>query len=592
MKAMARENSSLVLNCRPGEVVGSRLTNTVTLTPDLRLLWPRPVYTRGALVSQLGSSDGGIVNTYRTVMVRVDHEEVSAILPENGVVTARYRPVLSDNAAEETATVDALEFDLTKGYAESIVSGSARWRLGNSTYIHQAGQVYRDPSPATGAGSFAGSLSLKTGKVRLTEWTSGGSNAITLDALTTQVGSQPIDEAIFRTASSPIKPGTLQLRWQDCLGASFSKTPDATGELEDDDCHLIVDFVRGQVHVRFGKWRTAASVTDAEKKEPWFSVSGIVQHGGVDSIWQGHPAVADTILYNAVASTSLPPDSALLGVDAARLPPDGKALIYRRGMMVLVHHTASINIANLVAGAVHDCGRTRLYRVVIEDSTGKRLPADQYTVDRVTGLVTLADPLDQSGYTAPWKLYHTIADLRRVRDTDINGALTLLKPLSYNFPSGSRCSGVLYIGTLQARVSNVFARSTWSGNWSSTTDSPLYGYADNIYPLVVTDAGAYPDEYLIQFTSTTAFRLIGKNLGVIAIGDINTDFAPVNPLTGQPYVSIDSRGWGLGWATGGCLRFTIHAACYPIACVRAVQPSDPTETADRVELLLTGNVDE
>jgi hypothetical protein len=265
-------------------------------------------------------------------------------------------------------------------------------------------------------------------------------------------------------------------------------------------------------------------------------------------------------------------------------------------MLILIHHEASIALPSLTAGGVVDCERVRLYRVVIEDSLGKRLDADQYTVDRVNGLVTLADPLDLNSFTGPWTCKHSIADLRRVRATDINGTLTLLQPLSYNFPAGgtpARVSGMLYIGTLQARVSNLFAQSTWISVWSDTRigDAPLYQYLDSVYPIQVTNAGAYPDRYLIQFTSSTAFRLIGQNQGILAIGDITTDFEPISALTGERMMFIDYRGWGLGWATGGCLRFNVHAGCYPVEAVRAVQPSDPTGLSDRVEILLTGNVD-
>jgi hypothetical protein len=85
--------------------------------------------------------------------------------------------------------------------------------------------------------------------------------------------------------------------------------------------------------------------------------------------------------------------------------------------------------------------------------------------------------------------------------------------------------------------------------------------------------------------------VIGENLGLVAIGDINNDCSPINPLTGEAYFTIDYRGWGGGWATGNCLRFNLHAASFPVDLVRAVQPSDPTGQSDCVELLLVGNVD-
>jgi hypothetical protein len=337
-----------------------------------------------------------------------------------------------------------------------------------------------------------------------------------------------------------------------------------------------------------------ADLTDPEKAEPWYDPTTIVSRGGIASIWQPKPILAETLIYNAVAQSYLPPDSNLLGIDAAKLPADGRALIFRPGQLVLVHHTDTLAQSTLSAGATLDCGRGRLYRVVIEDSLGAQLPADQYTVDRVAGTLTLADPLDQAGFTPPWTVRHTIADLRRVRMTDINGNLTLTGALSYDFPADEALvSGMLYIGTLQARVSNVFAQATWTSVWADARigDAPLCQYNDAAYPLVVTDAGTYPDRCLVQFTSATAFRVIGENLGIIAVGDITTDCEPINPLTNQAYFSIDYRGWGLGWSAGNCLRFNLSAACYPAALVRAVQPSEASGLTDQVELLLVGNVD-
>ena len=36
-----------------------------------------------------------------------------------------------------------------------------------------------------------------------------------------------------------------------------------------------------------------------------------------------------------------------LGLNAARLPPDGKALIFNSGRLVLVHHTANLAQSSL-----------------------------------------------------------------------------------------------------------------------------------------------------------------------------------------------------------------------------------------------------
>ena len=513
----------------------------------------------------------------------------------NGAVEASYFPSsATGTTATETFTLDALELDLTLGYGEQIVRGSPRFTLGGMTLVDVAGQLYRDPSPATGSGTLAGSLDPLSGKARLTSWVAGGTNAPVLQGLTTQVGTQAVDAVTFRTPASPIKPGTLQLRWSDLTGAVYVKSIDGTGKLTDNDCQIDVDSERGIVRASFGRWYLVADLTPEQMAESWYSAERIVTINEVEKIWRPRLISAETLIYNAVASSYLPPDSTLLGLDAARLPPDGKALIYTVGNLVLTHHTDSLAAATLTASQTLDCGRTRLYYVAIEDSQGVYLSADQYELNRELGTITMHADLDLTGLTGPFSVRHTIADLGRITSTDINGTLTLMRAISHPYPSGEAyCSGVLFCGTLQARVSNLFAQTSWTSVWSDTLigSAPLAQYNDALYPVTVKNEGAYPDRILIRFTSTTAFQVIGENLGLIGVGDINTDCEPLNALTGLPYFKIDLRGWGAGWATGNCLRFNLHAASYPIDLVRAVQPSQPTGLSDGVELLLIGNVD-
>ena len=306
--------------------------------------------------------------------------------------------------------------------------------------------------------------------------------------------------------------------------------------------------------------------------------------------------LADSILYNAVAQTTLPPDSAALGINTARLPVDGKALVFNVGRLALIHHTDSLAQSSLSPTQVIDCGRVRLYRVVIEDAAGQRLPESFFSVDRTLGLVTMSPTLNLTGYAGPYAVLHTVADLCRITTTDISGKIVLNKALSHVYPADETLiSSVLYAGTLQARVSNLFAQSTWTNVWSDTLigSEPLAQYNDVQWPIVVSNLGAYQDRILIKFTSATAFRVIGENLGFIGVGDINNDCAPVNALTGQPYFTIPHQGWGSGWATENCLRFNLIGSAYPVTALRAVQPSEPTgQDSDSVELILIGNVEQ
>lgn len=343
-------------------------------------------------------------------------------------------------------------------------------------------------------------------------------------------------------------------------GATLEATDNGSGVISGDGITGTVDYLSGLLQVTFPEAMVQTSVSVA------YRMGGVV-----------------------------PQSAAVLGIDPVRLPKDGRMPIFIDGQLVLIHHTDDIVETNLSPTQVIDCGRIRLYRVAIDDATGKRLPADFYTVNRDAGTVTLSPSLNLTGYSGPYTLHHTVADLCRVnRVSHAEKTLTLARAVSHTYPADeARASSVLWIGTMQARYANLFAQSTWDSVWSDSLrgSEPLAQYDDASFPISVTNESAYTDRILIKFTNATLFQVIGENLGIIADGTINADCAPVNPHTGQPYFTLDHRGWGSGWATGNCLRFNLIGACHPVDLIRSIQPSEPTGLPDSVELMLIGNID-
>lgn len=575
-------------------------TLSLTRTQSVTTYYNNPVYEWVQVGTELQSYGTGYrtVPVFRQIQTGWNSGSTTSgitLVDASTSFTIHYRTADTEqDVTGEITSLTQLEIDLTTGYAQTIVLGSVRFRLGGSVYVDAAGQIYRDPSPDTGAGALSGNLDPSSGTVRLSAWTAGA-NAVTLESLVTALDRQVVDEVTFRTPASPLKAGTLQLRYTELDGTARSKTIGGTGILSDSDATITVDVEQGVVRARFGIWKVDADLSPSEKLEDWYDPDHRVDFAGVLKIWKPVLVLADSVIYNAVAQTFLPPDSNLLGLNAARMPPNGEALVYSVGRLVLVHHTAYITESSLSPTQVIDCGRVRLYRVAIRDSAEKLLSTDQYTLDRAGGTVTMSPTLDLTGLTAPYTIEHTVADLARIIATDINGTITINKALSHAYPADeAMASSVLYIGTLQARVTNLFAQSTWTGVWSDELigSAPLAQYNDAAYPVVVTNHRAYPDRFLIRFTSATTFQVIGENLGVIATGDIYDDCSPDNSLTGQPYFTIRHQGWGTGWATGNCVRFNLVGACYPVDAIRATQPSEPSGSGpDRVDLLLLGNID-
>src|SRR5690606_7942381 len=208
------------------------------------------------------------------------------------------------------------------------------------------------------------------------------------------------------------------------------------------------------------------------------------------------------------------------------------------------------------------------------------------------GEVTLADPLDLTGYVQPLRVVHRIEDMSIATDVQITGYLNLQRALSHDFPLGTLVSSALIVGDMQARYANLFEQTTWTSVWSNTLigSAPSGQFNDTLYPIAVTNRGTITERWALIFTSTTAFRVVGEFSGEIAQGNTATTCAPVNPNTGVAYFTINPLGWGAGgWAVGNVLRFNTVGADFPLWIARTVLQAEATGDSDYFRLQIRGN---
>lgn len=85
-------------------------------------------------------------------------------------------------------------------------------------------------------------------------------------------------------------------------------------------------------------------------------------------------------------------------------------------------------------------------------------------------------------------------------------------------------------------------------------------YDETAYPLVLDNRGTVTDSFTITFTDATNFGCTGVEEGSLGSGLITSDFAPINPNTGQPYFTLDKNGWGGSWVNGDTVTFKTVAA--------------------------------
>lgn len=582
----------------PGSI--NYATGQITFTPEFPVKIPRPLWVNVKIGESFSSQviNGGTLNTTistwrRTMTTELVNSVATMPYDEKGYAIVKWRTAAGATATTETFVGNEIVFDITPGYAESILQGSVRFVCGGLTYIDRLGGLYHSIDPTNGSGTSAGSVQYQSGRVVLESWQPGQPNSLTLQALVTEVNMDAVDEVVFRIPIAPVRTGSVQIRAVPIDGGEqVSVTADAQGKISGNGMIGTVDYVSGVVRIRFG---VKVNVDATVQAQPWFVADAVFTEGGVQKIIQPKHVYPDSIRYNAVGFTYLPLSASILGLDPVRLPSDGRVPIFRMSDVVVIHNTQTVAFpTGAGVGAMLDVGRDRLSYIKVYDANGQPLDPNMYNVDLDDGIVTLKSNFVLGALTEPLRAEHRIEDMAVVTDVQINGRLSLNRPLTHAFPANSSyASSALVITDMQARAYGKFSQESWTNAWSDAIiGNPILAqYNDVQYPITVSNRGSAEEKWAIIFTSNTAFRVVGKSLGQIATGDINSDCAPVNPATNTPYFTIQALGWGGGWSAGNVLRFNTAGANYPIWMARTVLQGPATALNDSFQMQLRGDID-
>jgi hypothetical protein len=505
-----------------------------------------------------------------------------------GAITARYRQASDTAGATQTQsqTLDPLQVDLLPSVSNTLVPGSLRFTLAGSVYVDRAGTLVRNPSNSTNSGTVAGAINYASGVVTLSDFTGGGSPAASVACLTRK-GLWEDWRFRFRVLGAPLQPASLAVRANRASDSvSVSVNSDLSGVLAGAQAAGSVDAQFGIVDLSFGAWVADASLLPAEKLEWWYDAGRVVS----GNIFRPVLVMPDTALFNAVAVSNLPLSAEVLGLDPVRLPVDGRVPVLRKGDVLVIHHTATTSPATVSNGQTINVGRVRVARLRVIGADDQTIQTG-YGTNLDAGTVTFSDV---SGYAQPVRIEHRIEDMALCSDAQINGDLTLTRPLTHDFPLGSLVSSALILGDLHARVSHWFDQQTWDGVWADTVRGSGAGASYNtvLYPVAVSNRGAIQERWQIIFTNTTTVNVIGETIGQVATAHaIANLLAPVNPATGVPYFSIDPAGWGAGWSAGNVVRLNTVAANFPVWVARTVLQGPPAVDDDQFIIGIRGDVD-
>lgn len=295
-----------------------------------------------------------------------------------------------------------------------------------------------------------------------------------------------------------------------------------------------------------------------------------------------------TLRYDISETVTLSPPPELYGLNPLRIKNNGVVDHFTPWKNISVQHTQTQLVSNPAAAQTYNV-RPNARFVDITDAMSKSLwtlDNQHYSVDKATGVVTINS--DFSGFTAPFLLTDSIGETVLVTEVKPN-ALVLASALTQAYPVGSTVSSVQNLGDLQARVGVVRDMTSWSNNWGQDGSGATGNLNVVDFPIEVVNTNATNEEWVLIFTSPTAFRCVGKRLGQIAAGDTANDFAPINPLTLVPYFIIRAGAFGGGWQTGEAIRFATYASSKPVMLLRSVQAGHSEINEDRPVLAFRGN---
>lgn len=520
---------------------------------------------------------------------------------EAQTVTAEF---LSSSSGVAASTVIpfadlSLLIDIDDDY---VCPGSVLMTLNSLDIVDRGdGALYKSWSTSTAAGVTCGTIDYPGGRAEIIYSAVQSSvSSLSAEVISGVLGiasAVAVQSVKFRTNASPLRANGLQFtarRAED--GALIRAESDNAGIITGD--FDTADQITQIPIIPFGSF---AVPIIPNPSVPAASVTGSVDTAvGFVELEFDQPVLLTTLTYNAVAYKTVPQDPAILGADPVRLPTNGRVPVFQDGYLVAVHHTDTLTVASPVAAQVIDCGRTNLARVTIRDALGADLAASQYSVDLVAGTVTLADPFSAedeqaNSLTMPLTVSHRIMDRAVANNASITGELSLNLQLTHDFPAGdSYVSAVVETGDLQARVYNIFNQKVdQAGVFSDDLvgDQSVATYNDLEYPILIDNLGSVEDRWKLRFTSATAFECISEQRGVIGVGNVNTDFSPLNPMTETPFFTIRELGFGDSWISGNIFRFNTKACAAPTWLIRTNLPSNQPIDDDEILVEFMGSAD-
>jgi len=126
--------------------------------------------------------------------------------------------------------------------------------------------------------------------------------------------------------------------------------------------------------------------------------------------------------------------------------------------------------------------------------------------------------------------------------------------------------------------------TSYSGWTETAAGTGTYAEATG---LTLPNVGTVYDTWMITFTSSTDFTVVGTNSGTLASGSTASSYNATNPNGGY-YFQLDSSGWSGSWASGDTIAFTTSPASFPIWMKNVVPTGSASTSLNAPIIVVTG----
>lgn len=435
-------------------------------------------------------------------------------------------------AVTETGVLPAGGYSLVGELAATapllVAQQATIYRVGGSLYVpgSTAGKLDRDVDPVTGVPAVADAATVNAnGKIYLLDWIGGAANSPQVIAALQAGDDWTVTTMHWLANGAPVRPGELSL---------FGREPG-------------------------GDIKTAQSDTDGSWTGDATGTANF-ETGANVTTWS-QPMDPASITHSGTIVATVPQDAESTGINGTQLPPTGLVPAFHVGADLLIHDEVTQLLPSpLTAGQVIQLDKDFLGSVELEDANGLQVAESVYAANLRSGVLTIAAPLDLSGYVEPLTARMVYDDTLPVAGFPGAGNIALAQPLDRvgGYSAGAKVSSILPLGVIQPRVTVFFDQKSWDMvSWSDAVsgDPAAASYNDAVYPLVLTHDGAITERWGIRvLTPDDLVEVIGERVGNLGQFSMTADIAPINPETGVPYFVLLSGGWGAGWVPGNTLR--------------------------------------